>query len=120
MDQALCASTLDFGSGGIGHFIGFDREKPDTRHACAMDGAFLDRELSDNYIAPKQTVRGWVFLQRPSPYAVPIQVNITLKDTSRKEFTYLVNGEKGDPNADILPRRLAERGLVNVSMCSRK
>lgn len=121
MAQATCRRTVDFGSpAGVGSFLGFDHQKPDTEHACSLEGNFLDRELSGNYIAPKQTVRGWVFLQRTTPGAIPVLAEITLKDSTGKEFLYSINAEKGDPNADILPRKLQGLGVANVSMCSLK
>ncbi len=120
MDHAACTNKLDFGSPvGIGSLVHFDPNKPDVRHACSVDAKFLDTEISQNYIAPKQTVRGWVFLSR-LPGIVPIEFDLTIKDATGKEFPYHVEANKGDPNADILPRTMEGKGVVDVSDCNLK
>jgi len=93
-------------------------EDADTAHALPIVRAnSLDLLLGDRYLEPSQTVRGWIFVQRPSEGAV-VDTAVKLTEITGHSHTYQVLKVNDSPTADILPREMTSDTSVDLSGCA--
>lgn len=112
--------TIDFGApAGMGALVHFPVDDADTSKAIPVTEDFLDYKIGEgHYLEPDEPVRGWVFFEYRKGYVeMPAHLTIKVTDQFQHSFTYPIPDHVGDPEGDILPRRIVEGPLEDLSRC---
>lgn len=113
--------TIDFGApAGVGMFVRFPVDAADVSKAIPVTGDFLDYKIGEgHYLDADEPVRGWVFFEYRKGYVqVPAHLTVNITDQFQHTFSYLIPDHEGDPQGDILPRRVVEGPLEDLSRCA--
>ncbi|HET6930159.1 MAG TPA: carboxypeptidase regulatory-like domain-containing protein [Candidatus Acidoferrum sp.] len=105
-------------SGNLGAFIMFPLKDADPGSASPIEAAFLDNEVSERYLEPGDSARGWAFFQYPSAATIPAGLLIKISDDLGHTFSYKVPDENGNPTGDTLERFMALGPTVDLSSCA--
>ena len=112
---------VDWGApAGMGAMVDFPVDDADASKAIPVTGDFLDYKIGEgHYLEPDEAVRGWVFFEYRKGYVeIPVHLTIKITDQFQHSFTYPIPDHIGDPNGDILPRRIVEGPLEDLSRCA--
>jgi hypothetical protein len=112
--------TIDFGPpAGLGMLVDFPVDDADTSKAIPVTGDFLDYRIGEgHYLETDEAVRGWVFFEyRKDHAAIPGHLTIKITDQFQNSFSYLIPDHIGNPEGDILPRRIVQGPLEDLSKC---
>jgi hypothetical protein len=113
--------AIDFGAPvGMGMLVGFPVDDADTSKAIPVTGDFLDYKIGEgHYLETDEAVRGWVFFEYHKGYvAIPGHLTIEITDQFQHSFSYLIPDHIGNPEGDILPRRIVQGPLEDLSKCT--
>jgi len=113
--------TIDFGAPrGMGMLVGFPVDDVDTSKAIPVTGDFLDYTIGEgHYLERDQSARGWVFFDyHKARVVIPARLTIGITDQFQRTFTYPISDHIGDPEGDLLPRRIVEGPLEDLSRCT--
>jgi hypothetical protein len=112
--------TIDWGApAGLGALVDFPVDDADASKAIPVTGDFLDYKIGEgHFLEPDEPVRGWVFFEYRSGHTViPANLTIKITDQFQHSFTYPIPDQIGDPEGDLLPRRVEEGPLEDLSRC---
>lgn len=112
--------ALDWGApAGMGAMVDFRPDDADTSKSIPITGDFLDFKVGEgHYLETDESVRGWVFFEYRRGYIeIPAHLTIEITDQFQRTFSYLVPDHVGNPEGDVLPRRIVEWPLEDLSGC---
>ena len=112
---------IDWGApSGLGAMVHFPVDDADTTKSIPVTGDFLDYKIGEgHYLEPYEPVRGWVFFEyRKDHIEIPAQLTIKITDQFQRTFDYRIPDHVGDPQGDILSRRIVEGPLEDLSRCA--
>ena len=112
--------VIDFGApSGMGALVSFPVDDADASKAIPVSGDFLDYKIGEgHYLETNESVRGWVFFEYRAGYStIPAWLTIEITDQFQRSFSYKIPDHVGNPEGDILSRRIIESPLEDLSRC---